>query len=296
MQLYRGLDIGTAKLTAPQRRGIPHHQIDVLGPLDVASVAAYQQAARADLTAIDARGRRAVVVGGSGLYVRALLDQLEFPGTNPLVRARLEARAEAAGTAALFAELGARDPVAAQAIGPRNTRRIVRALEAIEVSGRPFSATLPRAEFVRPTLVIGLDADRSWLDDRIERRVAQMWAGGLVEEVRALAATEQGGVGGGLGPTAARALGYAEVIELLLGRADAAETHGAIAANTRRLARKQMGWFGRDPRIHWLDAQAPDLVERALALVTAFDAGEVPPPVVEHAPRHEPRRRPLGSV
>lgn len=296
MQLYRGLDIGTAKISVAERRGFVHHQIDVLDPSDVASVAAYQAAARRDIADIQQRGNRPVVVGGSGLYVRALLDHLEFPGTDPQVRERLAARAAEEGTRSLYADLLAADPAAAEAIGPRNTRRIIRALEAIAVTGRPFSATLPRAEYVQPTLVIGLDADRAWLDDRIARRVAHMWAAGLADEVRALADPTQGGGGPGLGVTAARAVGYAETIEHLLGRADEGQTRAAIEANTRRLARKQMGWFGRDQRIHWLDAAAPDLVSRALNLVAKFDAGQLPTPESPHLPRAEPNRRPLGSI
>jgi len=296
MQLYRGLDIGTAKLPDSQRRGIVHHQIDILAPGDVASVAAYQAAARADVAAIQARDHRPIVVGGSGLYVRALLDHLEFPGTNAEVRAGLEDRAARHGTRALYQQLLSVDPKAAEAIGPRNTRRIIRALEAIAVTGRPFSATLPRAEYVQPTLVIGLDADRAWLDDRIERRVASMWAAGLRDEVRGLADPAHGGVGPGLGVTAARAVGYAETIELLLGRVDEAQTLSAIEANTRRLARKQMGWFGRDQRIRWLDAAAPDLVDQAVELVGRFDGGFLPTADSPHLPRAEPNRRPLGSV
>jgi len=296
MQLYRGLDIGTAKLSPAERRGVVHHQIDVLDPDQVASVAAYQKAARADVAAIRDRNHQPIIVGGSGLYVRALLDHLEFPGTDPAIRAELEQRAAQVGAGLLYQELAARDPVAAESIGPRNIRRIVRALEAIAVTGRPFSATLPRAEYVQPTLVVGLDADRDWLDERIERRVERMWTAGLREEVRGLAAPDQGGLGPGLGATAARAVGYAETIDLLLGRADEATTKSAIKANTRRLARKQMGWFGRDRRVHWLDAASPNLLDQVLALCDAFVAGQLPTPESPHLPRHEPTRRRLGSV
>jgi tRNA dimethylallyltransferase len=283
MQLYRGMDIGTAKLTPAERRGIPHHQLDVLDVDEDASVADYQRGARADLAAIDARGARAVAVGGSGLYVRALLDRMDFPGTDPDVRARLEERVEAEGSRALHAELERVDPVAAAGIGPRNARRIVRALEVVRLTGRPYSASLPQHVYEVPALQIGLDCDRAVLDARIEARVEHMWEAGLVDEVRALAAH-------GIGRTASRAVGYAEVLALLRGDLGASEARAAVAAGTRRLARKQMGWFGRDPRVHWLDARDPSLVGRALDLVAAADAGTLGPATADPAPR-----RSLGS-
>jgi len=283
MQLYRGMDIGTAKLTPAERRGIPHHQLDVLDVDQDASVADYQRGARADLAAIDARGARAVAVGGSGLYVRALLDHMDFPGTDPDVRARLEERVEAEGSRALHAELERVDPVAAAGIGPRNARRIVRALEVIRLTGRPYSASLPQHVYEVPALQLGLDCDRAVLDARIEARVEHMWEAGLVDEVRALAAH-------GIGRTASRAVGYAEVLALLRGDLGASEARAAIAAGTRRLARKQMGWFGRDPRVHWLDARDPSVVGRALDLVAAADAGTLGPATADPAPR-----RSLGS-
>ncbi len=288
-QLYRGMDVGTAKVPEAERRGIVHHQLDVLDPHEDSSVARYQTEARADLDTISGRGARAVVVGGSGLYVRALLDHMDFPGTDPEVRAALEERAEREGRRALHAELAQLDPAAAESIGPFNTRRIVRALEVIAITGQPFTANLPRQEYVRPAVQIGLDCDRETLDARVAQRVERMWDQGLLEEVRSLASPEQGGEGPGLGTTAARAVGYAEVIEHFLGRQSAEEAREAITANTRRLARKQMGWFGRDPRVQWLDAGAPDLLEQALAVVAAADAGELA------APGSEPVRRPLGS-
>ncbi|GEA88288.1 tRNA (adenosine(37)-N6)-dimethylallyltransferase MiaA [Cellulomonas cellasea] len=283
LQLYRGMDIGTAKLTVPERQGVPHHQLDVLDPSQDASVADYQAGARADIAAVHARGARAVAVGGSGLYVRALLDQMEFPGTDPEVRARLEARVEAEGSRALHAELEARDPVAAAGIGPRNARRLVRALEVIELTGRRYSASLPQHVYEVPAVQLGLDCDRGVLDERIERRVARMWEQGLVEEVRALADW-------GIGRTASRAVGYAEVLATFRGELTEDEARAAVAAGTRRLARKQMGWFGRDPRVHWLDARAPDLVEQALALVARADAGTLGLATDDPAPR-----RSLGS-
>jgi len=280
-QLYRGMDVGTAKVPVAERRGITHHQLDVIEPEDDASVARYQEAARADLEAIAERDARAVVVGGSGLYVRALLDAMDFPGTDPEVRAAIERRAEREGARALHDELVRADPAAAESIGPRNVRRLVRALEVIAMTGQPYTANLPRQEYVRPTVQVGLDCDRATLDARVAGRVARMWDEGLVDEVRDLAPR--------LGRTAARAVGYAEVLPLLRGETGEDTAREAVAANTRRLARKQMGWFGRDPRVHWLDAQAPDLVERALAVVDAADAGAIA------APGDAPVRRSLGS-
>ncbi|WP_418277244.1 tRNA (adenosine(37)-N6)-dimethylallyltransferase MiaA [Isoptericola jiangsuensis] len=288
-QLYRGMDVGTAKVPVAGRRGIVHHQLDVLDPTQDASVARYQAAARADLDAITGRGARAVVVGGSGLYVRALLDHLDFPGTDPAVRARLELRAETEGRRALHAELERLDPAAAVSIGPLNTRRIVRALEVIELTGAPYTANLPRQEYVRPAVQIGLDCDRATLDARVAGRVDRMWQEGLVEEVRSLAAPDQGGTGAGLGTTAARAVGYAEVLRFLAGDSTGPDAREAVVANTRRLARKQMGWFGRDPRVRWLDAGSATLVDQALAVVRAAEDGTLP------APGAGPVRRSLGS-
>ena len=283
MQLYRGMDVGTAKLAPAERRGVPHHLLDVLDPLEDASVADYQVLARGVLADLARRDVRAVAVGGSGLYVRALLDHMEFPGTDPDLRARLEERVESEGARALHAELAAVDPAAADSIGPRNARRIVRALEVVALTGRPYSATLPRHEYEVPAVQIGLDCDRAVLDRRIEARVARMWDGGLLEEVRGLSVH-------GLGRTASRAVGYAQALAQLHGELDEAAARAATAAGTRRLARKQMGWFGRDPRVHWLDAQDPDLVARALDLVAAADEGRLPAPDVAG-----PVRRTLGS-
>ncbi|GEL45522.1 tRNA dimethylallyltransferase [Cellulomonas hominis] len=282
LQLYRGLDIGTAKLTVPERRGVPHHLLDVLEPDEDASVASYQADARAAVAGIAARRHRPVVVGGSGLYVRALLDRIEFPGTDAEVRARLEERVEAEGARALHAELERLDPVAAEGIGPRNARRIVRALEVIALTGRPYSANLPGHDYAVPAVQIGLDCDRAVLDERVLARVDRMWAAGLVEEVR--------GLRDRIGRTASRAVGYAEVLAMLRGGLTEDEARAQVVAGTRRLARKQMGWFGRDPRVHWLDARDPDLVDRALALVADADAGALGLATDDPAPR-----RSLGS-
>jgi tRNA dimethylallyltransferase len=264
MQLYRGMDIGTAKLSLDQRRGIAHHQLDVLEVREEASVAAYQRHARADIAAIGARGRIAVLVGGSGLYVRAALDRLDIPPTDRTVRARLEAELADVGIDVLRARLVALDPTAADAIETRNGRRIVRALEVVELTGRPFSASLPAREHVRPTVVVGLVADRSLLDARVDERVRRMWRQGLVDEVRTL-------VTQGLrdGRTASKALGYSQAIAHLDGTMTPAEAQEATATATRRYARRQESWFRADPRIVWLPHDARDLVDRALAAVGA---------------------------
>jgi tRNA dimethylallyltransferase len=261
-QLYRGMDVGTAKLSPAERRGVPHHLLDVLDVTQEASVAAYQRAARAALADITARGRTAVLVGGSGLYVSAVLDPLEFPGTDAALRARLEARAADEGSAATHARLAAVDPEAARRILPSNTRRVVRALEVVELTGRPFSATLPspEAEPVVDAVRLGLRLPRDVLDRRIEARVDAMFDGGLVEEVRLL---ESAGLR--RGRTASRAVGYAQVLEMLDGRCDEAAARAATVLATRRLARRQERWFSRDPRLEWLPADAPDLLDRSLA-------------------------------
>lgn len=283
MQLYRGMDIGTAKVAPGERRGVPHHLLDVLDPREDATVADYQGWARAALADLAARGRTAVAVGGSGLYVRALLDHLEFPGTDPELRAALEARADAEGPRALHAELVAADPESAARIGPHNARRIVRALEVIALTGRPYSSSLPQHVYAVPAVQIGLDCDRATLDARVAARVERMWDSGLVGEAEGLIAR------GGLGRTAARAVGYSQVLALLAGRTTRQQAYDETVAATRRLARRQMGWFGRDPRVHWLDAQDPDLVGRALDLVGRARAGVLPEPGAE------PTTRRLGS-
>ncbi|PKW28158.1 tRNA (adenosine(37)-N6)-dimethylallyltransferase MiaA [Phycicoccus duodecadis] len=274
-QLYAGMDIGTAKLTPAERAGVPHHQIDVLEVTEEATVAAYQRHARADVEGVLARGRVPVVAGGSGLYVRALLDRLEIPPTDPAVRARLEARLADDGPAVLVRELAAADPVAAAAIEPGNTRRVVRALEVIELTGRPFSATMPTRELLRPTVLVGLRLERDVLDRRIERRTRAMFDAGLVEETRALV-----DLGLREGRTASRAVGYAQALGVIDGRWGVDDAVADTAQRTRRLVRRQESWFGPDPRIHWVDAAAPDLVERAAAFVA-----EHPPPPAASAVR-----------
>lgn len=262
MQLYRGMDIGTAKLPVQQRRGVRHHQLDVLDCRDEASVAAYQHSARADLAEIHARGHHAIFVGGSGLYVRAALDRLEIPPTDPAVRAGLQGELGLHGVRTLHQRLTELDPEAAAAIDPNNARRIVRALEVIELTGRPFSATLPPRQDFMPTRTIGLSVDRPVLDERIERRVRQMWDDGLLGEVETL--LEQGLREG---RTASRALGYSQAIAHLDGPLSAAAARQETATATRRLARRQESWFRPDPRITWLPHDAPDLVARVLSLI-----------------------------
>lgn len=262
MQLYRGMDIGTAKLTPAQREGVPHHQLDVLDVTETASVAAYQRHARRTIEELLAAGTTPVIVGGSGLYVQALLDDLEFPGTDPDIRARFEAELAAVGGPALHARLAQLDPAAAAAILPGNERRIVRALEVIELTGRPFSATLPKPGPARyGTVLIGLDRDIAELDDRVDRRVELMFAAGLVDEVRALL-----DLGLREGRTASRALGYQQVIAALDTDHDFALAATETATATRRFVRRQRSWFRRDKRITWLDAARPDLLDVVAAL------------------------------
>lgn len=269
MQLYRGMDIGTAKLTVGQRRGVAHHQLDVLGIRDEASVAGYQQDARAAIADIQARGRHPILVGGSGLYLRAALDRLDIPPTDPRVRASWEEYAQRQGPHAAFAVLADRDPVAARAIEPGNVRRIVRALEVIELTGRPFSATMPTREFIQPSLMIGLTVPRPALDARLAARVEQMWAAGFIEEVRALA-----GLGLREGRTSSRALGYAQALAELDGAMATSQAQEETIAATRRFVRRQESWFRPDSRIAWLAALS-DPTASALALARAAIAENV---------------------
>ncbi len=271
MQQYRGMDIGTAKLTVAERRGIPHHQLDVLEVTETATVARYQQAAAADVEAVIARGRVPVIVGGSMMYIQALLDDWSIPATDPAVRARWEARLAEIGARALHAELARVDSAAADTILPTDGRRIVRALEVIELTGRPFAAAPPAVWTPRwDTVIIGLDWATEALDERLRQRTDKMFAAGLVDEVRGL-------IERGLrkGVTASRALGYAQVLAALdtgTGPAAGSAAGEALAEarertfiGTRRYVRRQRSWFRRDHRIIWLDGAAPDNVERALA-------------------------------
>lgn len=261
-QLYRGMDVGTAKITREERHGIPHHQIDVLDVTQEATVAAYQRDARVDVDAVLARGALPVVAGGSGLYVRAVLDRLEIPPTDPAVRRDLEERLDREGLPALVAELRASDPRSAADIDPRNARRVVRALEVIALTGRPFSATMPTREFVRPTVLVGLRTDRTELDRRVERRARRMFDDGLVDETRALV-----DLGLREGRTASRAVGYAQALAVIDGTLTVADAVADTAARTRRLVRRQESWFRPDPRITWFEALVADLVDRVAAHV-----------------------------
>ncbi|MGH4021611.1 MAG: tRNA (adenosine(37)-N6)-dimethylallyltransferase MiaA [Pseudonocardiaceae bacterium] len=261
MQLYRGMDVGTAKLPVPQRRGVTHHLLDVLEVTETASVAPYQRAARRAVEELLASGRVPVLTGGSGLYLRAVLDDLDFPGTDAGVRDRLEAELAHRGATALHARLRTVDPDAAARILPSNGRRVVRALEVVELTGRPFSASLPRPGPERyGTVQLGLDLDPTALDARVGVRVERMFAGGLVEEVRWL---ERQGLREGR--TASRALGYQQVLAALDAGNDPTAAAGPTARATRRFVRRQRAWFRRDSRIHWLDAARPDLADAALA-------------------------------
>jgi tRNA dimethylallyltransferase len=260
MQLYRGMDIGTAKLAPAARAGVPHHLLDIWEVTRTASVSEYQQLARAAIAEIRGRGRIPILVGGSGLYVRAAIDNLEFPRTDPALRDGLEAELAELGAAALHARLACADPAAAAAILPGNGRRIVRALEVIQLSGRPFSATLPGYESVYPAVQIGLRLPRAELDRRIADRVGQMWQAGFVAEVRDLA-----GRGLRAGRTASRALGYAQVLRFLAGEWPEERAAAETVRATRRFARRQEAWFRRDPRIQWLAADDPGAADQALA-------------------------------
>jgi tRNA dimethylallyltransferase len=264
MQLYRGMDVGTAKLTVEERRGIAHHLLDVWDVRETASVAAYQHLARAVIDRLDV----AVVAGGSGLYVRGALDAFDFPGTDSAVRERLEAELATDGSAALHDRLKTADPVAAQAIQVGNGRRIVRALEVIELTGRPFSDQPGMTSYVPyyDTRYVGIAPDLATLDERIERRVDVMWERGLVDEVRRL---ERDGLREGV--TASRALGYQQVLAYLAGDCTEDAARAETKAATRRFARRQLKWFRRDPRIAWYDS--PDAAVNAALSGTSHSEG-----------------------
>ncbi|GGU51896.1 tRNA (adenosine(37)-N6)-dimethylallyltransferase MiaA [Lentzea flava] len=263
MQLYRGMDIGTAKMTMAERRGIPHHLLDVLDVTETASVAAYQRETRAVIERLLAAGRPPILVGGSGLYVQAVLDDLKFPGTDDAVRERYEAELAAVGPEALHRRLQELDPAAAIAILPSNGRRIVRALEVIELTGEPFSANLPKPGPARyGTVQIGIDREVSELDTRVDLRVDLMFAAGLEDEVRALVK-----LGLREGKTASRALGYQQVLSAMDGACTIDFAVEETKRATRRFVRRQRSWFRRDQRITWLDGARPDLVEAAGNLV-----------------------------
>lgn len=266
MQLYRGMDIGTAKVPPVDRRGIPHHLLDVLDPSDDASVAQYQAAARAAIVGIESRGATPILVGGSGLYVSSVIQDFQFPARDAEVRARLESELEAVGPGLLFERLRGVDPAAAESIGPHNGRRIVRALEVIEVTGAPFGAGLPEEESPwREAVIIGLDAPRATLVERLDRRVEAMWEAGILDEARDLRST-------GLGVTASRAIGYAQALAQLDGRLTRAEAIAETQALTRRYARRQVSWFRRYRTAVWIDHDDPARLERTRRLVADASA------------------------
>jgi tRNA dimethylallyltransferase len=262
MQLYRGMDIGTAKLTVEERQGIPHHLLDILDVSEDASVAKYQELARGAIDEIIGRGKAAILVGGTGLYIKAVIDEMNFPETDPEIRQKLEAEAESLGTAELYSRLRILDAEAATAIEPANTRRIIRALEVIEATGEPYSANLPSDTSLRypEAFHFGLAMERSNLAPRIERRVHLMWEKGLVAEVEHL--ISQGLL---LGKTAQRAIGYAQVISLLAGEITEAQAIEETIVATRQYVRRQETWFKRDQRIQWISedvSRLPFIEER----------------------------------
>ena len=256
MQLYAGMDIGTAKLSVGQRRGIPHHLLDVLSVKQDSTVAWYQQLAREQISEIHSRNQHAVLVGGTGLYIKAVLDDLNFPDTNPEVRTRLESEAEEYGADSLFTRLQELDPAAALAIDRANTRRIIRALEVIEITGKPFTANLPREDSSRfpDALQFGLVMEREHLRERIDLRVEKMWEQGFVAEVDALIAD-------GIleGSTAQRALGYSALLAMRAGDMTEEEAKDETKRSTRQYARRQETWFSRDARIQWIAPHQPRL-------------------------------------
>ncbi|MCR1786438.1 tRNA (adenosine(37)-N6)-dimethylallyltransferase MiaA [Nocardioides carbamazepini] len=268
MQVYRGMDIGTAKLPLAERRGIPHHLLDTLEVRDPATVAEFQGWAREVIASLRARGATPVLVGGSALYTRAILDRFEFPGTDPAVRARLEVELAEVGSPALHARLCELDPVAAERIEVENGRRVVRALEVIEITGAPFSASLPVQEYVDPhTVQLGVAIDREVLEGRIEARVRRMFDDGLLAEVERL-------LGEGLaeGRTAALAIGYRQATAVLAGEMTTDEAIERTVIATRQFARRQLAWWRNDPRITWLAYDDPDLVAKALETVRGIRA------------------------
>jgi tRNA dimethylallyltransferase len=260
MQVYRGMDIGTAKLPVEQRRGITHHLLDMLDVTEPATVAQFQGWGRSVIEDCHGRGVLPVLVGGSALYVRAILDEFEFPGTDPVVRARLEDELAEIGAEAMYERLVEIDPAAAKQMLPQNGRRAVRALEVIEITGRPWTPSLPEQHYHYDGAVqIGVDIDRATLDRRIQERVEQMWASGFVDEVREL-------TGRGLreGRTSHRALGYQQILAFLDGELTQEQAMEQTVNRTRRYARRQDGWFRKDPRITWVAHDDEERVTKAL--------------------------------
>ena len=261
MQIYKGMDIGTAKLPLSQRRGIVHHQIDVLDPIDEANVSQYQKQTREIINDLLTKNVQPMLVGGSGLYVNSVLEDLEFPGTNLEVRAKYEEILDEQGVEVLYEMLKKIDPTAAQNILPNNARKIVRALEVNEITGKAFNAKLPEPSPIFSDVRIALDMPRDLLDKRISDRVHQMFEDGFVDEVKSIEKNLR------LGKTALRALGYSQVLSLLAGEISEDEAITLTINATKKFARRQLSWFRRDPLIHWLDATSPDLFEESLRLI-----------------------------
>ena len=260
MQLYKGMDIGTAKITMQERKGIPHHLLDLLEVTEDANVAWYQQLARNTITEIHNCGKNAIIVGGTGLYIKAILDELNFPDTDPVVRAELELEFATKGISPLFERLEKLDPAAALAIDRANSRRVIRALEVIKITGKPFTANLPREESSRypDAQQFGLVMDRDALSEKISTRVDRMWEQGFVDEAEKLIAA---GITSGV--TAQRALGYAQVIAQIEGKVSEEEAKEETKRATRQYARRQETWFSRDERITWI-SPVQNALERIL--------------------------------
>lgn len=258
LQFYRGMDIGTAKINVEERKGVPHHLLDTMDVTQEASVADFQEECRAAIMDIHSRGKRAILVGGSGLYVRAALDVLEFPGTDPALRKRLEGECEAHGLAPLRARLEEVDPVSAARLG--DARRVIRALEVHGLTGRPFSSFMPQREYFQPAVQIGLSVDREELRERLAVRVHRMVDAGLQQEVERL-----DDLGLRHGKTASRALGYSQFLKVLDGHMEVEAAVEETIVATRQFARRQLTWFRGDPRITWLDWQDSELLAKAVA-------------------------------
>lgn len=267
MQFYRGMDIGTAKLGRNERGGVPHHLLDILDVHEEASVSDFQAQSRARMDEIRSRGRYPILVGGSGLYMRAALDILEFPGTDPVIRRELEVDMEEAGLGAMRARLESVDPGSAARLG--DARRVIRALEVHALTGRTFTSYMPNRAYVQPALQIGLQAELGELAPKLSERVCHMERRGLLDEVRRLEP-----LGLRWGKTASRALGYAQFLRVMDGEANVADAIEETTVATRKLARKQRTWFRGDNRIHWLSWQDPELAEIAATMVRQYTATE----------------------
>ena len=261
MQIYKGMDIGTAKLPLSQRRGVIHHQIDVLDPIDEANVYQYQKQTREIIRELLNRKVQPILVGGSGLYVNSVLEDLEFPGTSLELRAKYEELLEEKGVEHLFEMLEEIDPLAAENILPNNARKIVRALEVNELTGKRFNAKLPEPSPIFPDVRIALDMPRDLLDKRITERVHQMFADGFIDEVQKIEESLRNG------KTSLRALGYSQVLSYLAGEIQKEEAITLTINATKKFARRQLSWFRRDPLIHWLDATSSDLFEQSMKLI-----------------------------